>query len=403
MFKRKLESEPIAAKLKGYEVVVDYCACMLAIVVARHIVDVHNVNVQWSASQLERSLNDTTLGCNPNFSIDGLALSHGFLMFRKDLIRRGLSVIDIFQEEKCVPSYHDLKFSRMSIEIKFNAYHVPHLIEADLLSYILLLRNDILKKNKYESSPYSFPSLVFGVIQIKLFKKRSTKDVETNTMSTSANLRKSPSDLTDRSIKNVTAKVIDSVEGVVGEKNSLYFLKSAVKILDFKTRKQENLDDGDSDSDEEELSISPDNIQYEEYQEDERLKRAIANVSGKNIVFSADDIKNVLNFFDVVKLVVTEKQTTRINNKSATITVEMLSEHAYYYQLTTRAVLRWQEARGKCNEKPGRKVDVSFESEVWGKLMLCVFERSSTNVSLLINMCIFIHFYQNSNYFYDTH
>ena len=78
MFKRKLESEPIAAKLKEYEVVMDYCACILAIVVARHIVDVHNVNVQWSASQLERSLNDTTLGCNPNFYIDGLALSHGF-------------------------------------------------------------------------------------------------------------------------------------------------------------------------------------------------------------------------------------------------------------------------------------------------------------------------------------
>jgi hypothetical protein len=153
MFKRKLESEPIAAKLKGYEVVVDYCACMLAIVVARHIVDVHNVNVQWSASQLDRSLNDTTLGCNPNFYIDGLALSHGFLMFGKNLVRRGLSVIDIIQEEKCVPSYHDLKFSRMSIEIKFNAYHVPYLIEAELLSYILLLRNDILKKNKYESSP----------------------------------------------------------------------------------------------------------------------------------------------------------------------------------------------------------------------------------------------------------
>lgn len=201
------------------------------VTIVRHMVDVHNVNVQWSALQLEQYLNDTPLGQNPNFYIDGLALSHGFLLFKKDLARRGINVIEIFQEEKFVPCYHNMKWCRMSIEIKFTAYHTPHPLELDLL------RNEILRKNKYEPSPYSSPSLVFGVMHIKRTKTHVTRDVETNTRATSANLRKSPSDLTERSIKNVTEKVVTSVEGVVGVKDSLYFLKSAVKILDFKQRK----------------------------------------------------------------------------------------------------------------------------------------------------------------------
>lgn len=89
MFKRKLDYEPTAAISKQYDVVVDYCAC---IAISRHMVDVSNVNVQWAASQLEQSRNSTTLGNNPDFHIDGLALSHGFLLFRKGLVRRGINV-----------------------------------------------------------------------------------------------------------------------------------------------------------------------------------------------------------------------------------------------------------------------------------------------------------------------
>jgi hypothetical protein len=324
MFKRKLDSDPVTAQLKDYNLVVDYCACMVAASIVRHLVVANNVHIQWSADQLKESLNDTALRRDPNFYIDGIALSHGFLMFRKDLAKRGITVIEIFQDDKCVPSYYDMKASRMSIEVKFTAYHTPHSVEADLLSDTVLLRNDILKRNKYEASPYSFPSLVFSVMHLNRLQNLATKEIGTNTNSTSANLRKSPSDLTERSVKNVTAKVITSVEGVVGEKNSLYFLKSAVKILDFKQRKQNNLEDEDieSDSDDDEDDIIPTYVEYEEYKNDERLKVVIENVPGKNIIFTAENIKNVLKVFDVVKLMVSEKNISKINNKSAAITVE---------------------------------------------------------------------------------
>jgi hypothetical protein len=154
----------------------------------------------------------------------------------------------------------------MSIEVKFTAYHTPHSVEADLLSDTVLFRNDILERKKYEASPYSFPSLVFSVIQLNRLQNLATGEIGTNTNSTSANLRKSLSYLTERSTKNVTAKVITSIEGVAGE-NSLHFLKSAVKIVDFKQRKQSNLEEKDieSDSDNDEDDIIPTSVEYEEY------------------------------------------------------------------------------------------------------------------------------------------
>lgn len=86
-----------------------------------------------------------------------------------------------------------MKFSGMSLEVKFSAYHQPHLAEVNLLRYILVLRDDTLKRNRYEQSPYPSTSLVFGVMQINRIKNHSTKDVETNTKALIANLRKSPS------------------------------------------------------------------------------------------------------------------------------------------------------------------------------------------------------------------
>jgi hypothetical protein len=108
-------------------------------------------------------------------------------------------------------------------------------------------------------------------------------------------------------------------------------VKSAVKTLDFKKRQRDTFEDWDSHSDDDENENSPDNIKYEEYKNDGRLKSIIDNIPGKNIVFSSDNIKNVLKVCDGVR--------TNINNKSAaTITVVMLSEHTYYSQLSTNRV-----------------------------------------------------------------
>jgi hypothetical protein len=67
----------------------------------------------------------------------------------------------------------------------------------------------------------------------------------------SYNLRKSPQSLSFRSISNVSNKIISSVDEKVGIENSLFFLKSAVKVL-YKKRKRdiiESASDGNEEID----------------------------------------------------------------------------------------------------------------------------------------------------------
>ena len=125
---------------------------------ATHKVDASNVNIQRSAGQLSILLNSQSpFSRSPNFYIDSIALMHCFLLFRRDLMRRGITIIEIYQEDKVFPVFHHLKYSRMSLEIKFSAYFTPPVSEADLLSTIISSRNDLLRRSKYEVSPYSSP------------------------------------------------------------------------------------------------------------------------------------------------------------------------------------------------------------------------------------------------------
>lgn len=78
---------------------------------------------------------------------------------------------------------------------------------------------------------------------------------------------------------------------------------------------------------------------------------------------------------------VSETKMRSINFKSASLTADILSEDSYYSQLTGITLIRWYEVKDKQSEKPGRKINEKFESEVWGKLMLCIFEKSNENVS----------------------
>ena len=95
MFQRKSILVADVAPLQDYDIIVDYCACMMSITLATHMVDASNVNVQWSAGQLSVFLNSKSpLSKSPNFYIDSIALMHGFLLFRRDLVRRGISIIE---------------------------------------------------------------------------------------------------------------------------------------------------------------------------------------------------------------------------------------------------------------------------------------------------------------------
>ena len=82
-----------------YDLVVDYCSCMVAIAIFRHIVDSTNVNVQFSAEELSLVLNLLPHSNGPNFYVEQFALKHGFQMLRTSLIANGITPVPMFHEE----------------------------------------------------------------------------------------------------------------------------------------------------------------------------------------------------------------------------------------------------------------------------------------------------------------
>ena len=51
---------------KEYELVIDYSAFIVAIVLARHVVTLSNSNVQWTAEDLAQAMNELDYSLTPN-------------------------------------------------------------------------------------------------------------------------------------------------------------------------------------------------------------------------------------------------------------------------------------------------------------------------------------------------
>jgi hypothetical protein len=71
----------MSGKIKEYQLSVDYCAFMVAILLARHVSDISNTAVQWSALELSEKLNNLPFALTANFHVDSNALQHGLSLF----------------------------------------------------------------------------------------------------------------------------------------------------------------------------------------------------------------------------------------------------------------------------------------------------------------------------------
>ena len=58
----------------------------------------------------------------------------------------------------------------------------------------------------------------------------------------------------------------------------------------------------------------------------------------------------------------------------------MLSEINCYSTIKARTILRWYSVKDKIDKKSGPKIIANFESEIWGNLMLCIFEKEQEEV-----------------------
>ena len=193
------------------------------------------------------------------------------------------------------------------------------------------------------------------------------------------------------SISNNTKKILDSIEKEFGEVNATFYLNGAIEKSEKRKRKNNDdhlidinqIDEEDSEvcSDDESVNRKIDNNsendrhQCADLDKEEIVLSAYCELPIKNVTYDDNDRANILKIFNVILALAKERDYKRPVYIAAKAASELLSKKPYYSQISTRTIMRWNELKDKVNERTGKKINVEFESDVWGKLMLCVFEK----------------------------
>ena len=367
---------------------------MVAGVLARYDSTVANSKTQWTAGDLSEQMNKDltyTSATTADLYIDPIALSHGMSLFQKQLNKLGLDAIIVSTSSKSVPDFFVLIGAQRTIEIQFGTYvnnRPDNEAFSGLIDRMVLIRDSSLLKNNYEKSSHQSPSSVYGKLFMPVMRSMIKKST---TIKKSRVVRKSPSKLRQRAINLSTTKLVRSLEGEFGEKHSLFYLESAIKIASKrKTRydekiansaENENEIENDNQSEIEECNNEVEKCKMinETFENDEKIIKAITHLPRKYVVFCEDDRTNALHLFEVVRAVALDREYKDVHDTSALATAALLSEIPYYSQISERTIRRWDKEQDK--KKPGRKISEVFESEVWGNLMMCVFEQNNNEVS----------------------
>ena len=158
------------ALIKDYNTTIDYCAFMVAIVIICHEVNATNARLQWSAEELTGILNALPRAQHAHFHANPLALKQGLLLFKRCIVKWGISAIDIYQEDKRTLEFFDRGESRRSVEVKFGTYQSSSgdLEDGDILLQISNIRAKLLLLGGYERSLHETPCSVFGSLYLPL-------------------------------------------------------------------------------------------------------------------------------------------------------------------------------------------------------------------------------------------
>ena len=164
------------AKAKEYELVIDYCAFMVAIVIARHVVNLANIHEQWSADQLAASLNILQYSETPNLRVHCLALKHGLQIFTRSISRGGHTTVLMLHVDRGPIEYFTLEASRRSTEVIFASLYDPLFDESQdiVMSRVAIIRDELMLRSNYGISSHHSASSVFAALYLPLISEIET-------------------------------------------------------------------------------------------------------------------------------------------------------------------------------------------------------------------------------------
>ena len=170
--------------------------------------------------------------------------------------------------------------------------------------------------------------------------------------------------------------MITNTDDSFGQEHSVFYLESALKKV-----KHRQSSEAKDDNVNKEIVIDEENNQIDLMAENDicddiRIKNALKELPSKNVIFSDDDQSNVLILYNVVRKVAVERDYEEHDSVAADLTEEIFKTKNYYSTISSRTIHRWYLLCNKEIKKSGKKINSEFEKEVWGNLMLCVFEKN---------------------------
>jgi hypothetical protein len=257
----------------------------------------------------------------------------------------------------------------------------------ELVTEITKLANTLLKQTVKKSSKYVSISEIYGVLWIN-------KNIDMN--ETSEVIERDEPNKRRKKGENISARHLDRFGKEVYEfvstkicapaESPTVYINAAARESAFRSTGamksiRRNIFDNDDDDDSAKDLLIRDH---------HAVRLNLSKFPNKNVTFKLHEVQLVISLFDAIAVARNdvEGEDYRANNLvTATHTKQILIKHARYSELVAETIVRWIVGRKVVKKMSGRKIDVEFEADIWGNLMICEFEQK--NVSCIeYDVCV---------------
>ena len=349
--------------------------CSFTVAIALDSRPINNPNKQWCIEALSGELKRMEHSKHHKFYVDPLALHQGLSIFKKPIERLGNQIVAMSASRnqfKTEP-FMDLPAKARGSNIIFSIPDtcIDRTLD-EMIENIAKTANVLLQRTFNFTSKYASISEICGVLWI----------AHVSDISCPSRRRKRGEELGERQLERIGYDVRELVSTniCIGDESPFLYINAAVKHSVSKS--VENLD-----------AVRRSIFECITNDEEVGIKQILAHSSvvdqllefpKQYIKFSSYEKEKVVSLFDVIKSVrvEVEGESYCINDDlNAIITKKALSQRAHYSELVTSSVARWSHNRDSVKKETGKKICIEFEADVWGKLMICEFEK--INVSCI--------------------
>jgi hypothetical protein len=214
----------------------EYCAYMVAIMIERCRNDKFPSILQTSPAEIAATLNSLPGGSHQEFNIDAEALHQGVHHFKRFLISRGFSVIEMYGEGDRMKGFYDLGFhSKKGYHLKFPQFRMQEDMRSthEISDAVVICRDAIFKMYKIKKSNYLKASYIF--MEMHSNDKKLQLENEINFLSPPIvvkkfRTRKNVDTVLEKTKEKNAKRILEMIDDTVGEENVTMYLDFVNKL-----------------------------------------------------------------------------------------------------------------------------------------------------------------------------